>query len=124
MWTTTAAASSWSLERGQGGGIYHIDGEVELTNIELTQALLDCCGASWDMVTPIEDRKGHDRRYSLDDSALRALGYAPRTPFGEGLRATVQWYRENRSWWEPLKPSPREPGPRSQASAAGALGAP
>jgi len=113
-----------ALERGQGGGIYHIGGEVELTNIQLTQALLDCCGASWDMVTPIEDRKGHDRRYSLDDSALRALGYAPRTPFGEGLRATVQWYRDNRSWWGPLKTSPGEPGLRSQASAAGALGAP
>ena len=56
-----------ALERGQGGGIYHIGGEVELTNLQLTQALLDCCGVSWDMVTPIEDRKGHDRRYSLDD---------------------------------------------------------
>jgi dTDP-glucose 4,6-dehydratase len=112
------------LERGQGGGIYHIGGDVELTNIQLTQALLDCCGASWDMVTRVEDRKGHDRRYSLDDSALRALGYAPRTPFPEGLRATVQWYRDNRSWWEPLKPSPREPGLRPGARAASALGAP
>ena len=108
------------LERGQGGGIYHIGGDVELTNIQLTQALLDCCGASWDMVTRVEDRKGHDRRYSLDDSALRALGYAPRTPFPEGLRATVQWYRDNRSWWEPLKPPPREPGLRPAARAAGA----
>jgi dTDP-glucose 4,6-dehydratase len=113
-----------ALERGQAGGIYHIDGDVELTNLQLTQALLDCCGASWDMVTRVEDRRGHDRRYSLDDSALRALGYAPRTPFPEGLRATVQWYRENRPWWEPLKPSPREPGLRPGARAASALGAP
>jgi len=112
------------LERGQGGGIYHIGGDVELTNIQLTRALLDCCGASWDMVTRVEDRKGHDLRYSLDDSALRALGYAPRTPFPEGLRATVQWYRDNRSWWEPLKPPPREPGLRPEAGAASALGAP
>src|SRR5580692_6695398 len=66
-----------ALERGRAGGIYHIGGDVELTNIQLTQALLDCCGASWDMVTRVEDRKGHDRRYSLDDSALRALGFAP-----------------------------------------------
>ena len=73
------------------------------------------------MVTRVEDRKGHDRRYSLDDSALRALGYAPRTPFPEGLRATVQWYRDNRSWWEPLKPAPRS---RPAARAASALGAP
>jgi dTDP-glucose 4,6-dehydratase len=113
-----------ALERGQRGGIYHIGGDVELTNIQLTQALLDCCGASWDMVTRVEDRKGHDRRYSLDDSALRALGYAPRTPFPEGLRATVQWYRDNRSWWEPLKPPSREPGLHREARAASPLGAP
>jgi dTDP-glucose 4,6-dehydratase len=106
------------LERGQGGGIYHIGSDVELTNIQLTQALLDCCGASWDMVTRVEDRSGHDRRYSLDDSALRALGYARGTPFAAGLRATVQWYRDNRSWWEPLKPPPREPGLRPAARAA------
>ena len=57
----------------------------------------------------VEDRKGHDRRYSLDDSALRALGYAPRIPFAAGLRSTVQWYVDNRDWWEPLKHRP-EPG--------------
>jgi dTDP-glucose 4,6-dehydratase len=90
-------------ERGQGGAVYHIDGDAELTNIELTWALLDCCGAGWEMVTRVEDRKGHDRRYCLDDSALRAMGYAPRTTFRAGLDATVQWYRENRWWWEPLK---------------------
>jgi dTDP-glucose 4,6-dehydratase len=55
------------------------------------------------MVEPVPDRKGHDRRYALDDSALRTLGYAPRTPFSVGLAATVQWYRDNRQWWEPLK---------------------
>jgi dTDP-glucose 4,6-dehydratase len=102
---------------GDGGNVRGwID--VELTNIQLTQALLDCCGASWDMVTRVEDRSGHDRRYSLDDSALRALGYARGTPFAAGLRATVQWYRDNRSWWEPLKPPPREPGLRPAARAA------
>ena len=65
------------------------------------------------MVTPVEDRKGHDRRYSLDDSLLRALGYAPQVSFGQGLRATVQWYRDNRRWWEPLKRS-RAGGPSVQ----------
>jgi dTDP-glucose 4,6-dehydratase len=92
-----------ALERGAPGGIYHIDGGQELTNLELTQAILDCCQAGWDMVTPVADRKGHDRRYSLDDSALRALGYAPRIPFAEGLAATVRWYSDHRGWWEPLK---------------------
>ncbi len=91
------------LERGTPGGVYHINGDAELANDELTRALLECCGARWDMVTRVADRKGHDRRYCLDDSALRALGYAPRTPFREGLAATVRWYKENRSWWEPLR---------------------
>jgi dTDP-glucose 4,6-dehydratase len=54
-------------------------------------------------VSHVEDRKGHDRRYSLDDSVLREMGYAPRTGFAEGLVATVDWYRENRRWWAPLK---------------------
>jgi dTDP-glucose 4,6-dehydratase len=101
------------LERGEPGGIYHIDGDAELTNRELTAALLESCGAGWDMVTMVEDRKGHDRRYSLDDSALRAVGYAPRVPFTEGLRSTVAWYSQNRSWWEPLKDAgPAEAGDR------------
>jgi len=91
------------LEHGERGGIYHISGDVELTNRELTAAILDCCGAGWDMVAMVADRKGHDRRYALDDSALRAAGYAPRIPFTEGLRSTVDWYADNREWWRRLK---------------------
>jgi dTDP-glucose 4,6-dehydratase len=91
------------LERGEPAGIYHINGDAELSNLELTQAILASCKASWDMVTPVAGRKGHDRRYCLDDSALRALGYAPRTPFAEGLASTVRWYVDHRDWWEPLK---------------------
>ncbi len=91
------------LDRGTPGRIYHIGGDTELSNLELTQAILDCCGAGWEMVAPVPDRKGHDRRYSLDDSALRALGYAPRTGFAAGLAATVRWYAGHRDWWEPLK---------------------
>lgn len=91
------------LERGEPGRIYHINGDAELSNAELTEALLECCGASWDMVTYVEDRKGHDRRYSLDDSLLQDMGYRLRIPFREGLRDTVRWYQKNRQWWEPLK---------------------
>jgi dTDP-glucose 4,6-dehydratase len=91
------------LERGEPAGIYHINGDAELSNLELTQAILDSCKAHWDMVTQVADRKGHDRRYCLDDSALRAQGYAPRTPFAEGLASTVRWYVDHRDWWEPLK---------------------
>ena len=91
------------VEQGKPGVVYHVNGDTELSNTELTRLLLEICGVGWDMVTPVEDRKGHDRRYSLDDSVLRGMGYAPQIPFGEGLRATVDWYAGNRSWWEPLK---------------------
>ena len=112
-------------DRGAPGAVYHINGDAELTNRDLTNALLECCGAGWDMVAPVEDRKGHDRRYSLDDSALRALGYAPGTPFEAGLKATVRWYEENRAWWEPLKRSgPARPGPARPQSAVRVLGIP
>jgi dTDP-glucose 4,6-dehydratase len=91
------------LEKGQPGRVYHVGGDDELSNLDLTEALLGCCGAGWDMVAYVEDRKGHDRRYSLDDSLLRGMGYAPQIPFSDGLKATVRWYQDNRRWWEPLK---------------------
>jgi len=91
------------LKEGKPGGIYHISGDVELTNLELTQALLESCGATWDSVRYVEDRKGHDRRYSLDDTVAQRMGYRPQVPFHEGLKATVRWYEENRPWWAPLK---------------------
>jgi dTDP-glucose 4,6-dehydratase len=95
------------LEEGEAGRAYNVDGSVELTNLELTEILLESCGASWDMVESVADRKGHDRRYSLDDSVLRDLGYTPRIPFMDGLTDTVRWYQANRRWWAPLKsPSP------------------
>ncbi len=91
------------LEQGRAGEAYNIGGGRELTNRELTAALLDALGAGWDRVEYVEDRKGHDRRYSVDDSRLRALGYRPRWSFEEGLAETVRWYREHESWWRPLK---------------------
>jgi dTDP-glucose 4,6-dehydratase len=89
------------------GRVYHIDGGTELTNLELTEAILAACGASWSQVVPFQDRKGHDRRYSLDDSLLRSMGYLPRVPFAHGLKETIAWYANNRTWWEPLpRPTP------------------
>ena len=108
------------LERGEPGGVYHINGDAELTNRELTATIIESCGVNWDMVTMVEDRKGHDRRYSLDDSALRAAGYSPHIPFASGLRSTVQWYAENRRWWEPLK-HPSKETRRTPVSAASGL---
>jgi dTDP-glucose 4,6-dehydratase len=99
------------MERGEPGAVYHINGDVELSNVELTRAILGCLGADWHSVAHVSDRKGHDRRYSLDDSLLRAKGYRPYISFIEGLQDTVQWYQENRRWWEPLKRSQGgEPG--------------
>jgi dTDP-glucose 4,6-dehydratase len=98
-------------ERGEPGRVYHIAGTTELTNKELTSRLLEACGAGWEMVEHVPDRKGHDRRYSLDDSRLRALGYRPRVPFEEGLASTVRWYTDNPGWWRPLKKPLKEPCP-------------
>lgn len=88
---------------GRAGAIYHLGGGTALTNRDLTAALLDLFDVGWDRVTPVTDRKGHDRRYALDTTATRRdLGWAPAVALDRGLTATVRWYRENRAWWEPL----------------------
>jgi dTDP-glucose 4,6-dehydratase len=92
-----------AAERGEPGEVYHIAGTAELTNKELTQRLLDAFGADWDRVERVPDRKGHDRRYSLDDAKLRALGYRPEIGFDDGLAETVKWYGDHRYWWEALR---------------------
>jgi dTDP-glucose 4,6-dehydratase len=93
------------LERGAAGEFYNIGGGRELSNKELTEKLLEATGRDWSYVENIVDPRGggHDLRYSVDYSKTGALGYAPRMPFEEGLALTVQWYRDNRAWWEPLK---------------------
>jgi dTDP-glucose 4,6-dehydratase len=92
------------LEGGRPGEVYNIGGGTELTNTDLTERLLAASGAGWDAVERVEDRKGHDRRYSVDISKIsRELGYAPLVPFDEGLAQTVAWYQEHRGWWEPLR---------------------
>lgn len=87
-------------ERGEPGEVYHVAGTAELSNRDLTGLLLTAMGADWSSVERVPDRKGHDRRYALDDRKLRALGYTPRVPFAEGLASTVAWYRDNPSWWK------------------------
>ncbi|PWK73220.1 dTDP-glucose 4,6-dehydratase [Streptomyces sp. CG 926] len=93
-----------AMRRGRAGEVYNIGGGTELTNKELTGVLLEAAGLGWDMVEHVEDRKGHDLRYSIDISKIGAeLGYAPQVTFEDGIKATIDWYRENRAWWEPLK---------------------
>ncbi len=92
------------LEGGRPGEVYNIGGGTELTNRELTTRLLALCGADESSVTPVADRLGHDRRYSVDWGKIHAeLGYEPRVPFETGLAETVAWYRANEAWWRPLK---------------------
>jgi dTDP-glucose 4,6-dehydratase len=93
-----------ALQAGRPGEVYHIGGGTELTNKELTSRLLEACGVDWSMVEYVTDRKGHDRRYSLDcGKAATELGYSAQVPFDDGLASTIDWYRANRDWWEPLK---------------------
>jgi dTDP-glucose 4,6-dehydratase len=93
-----------ALDKGRAGEVYHIGGGTELTNLELTERLLAACGAGWDSVERVPDRKGHDRRYSLDIRKItEELGYSPSVDFDTGLADTITWYREHRAWWEPLK---------------------
>jgi dTDP-glucose 4,6-dehydratase len=92
------------LMGGRAGETYNIAGGTELSNRELTALLLELCGAGWDRVRQVPDRKGHDERYSLDGSKIaEELGYQPQVPFRDGLAAAVAWYRDNQAWWRPLR---------------------
>jgi dTDP-glucose 4,6-dehydratase len=97
------AAVELVLREGQSGEIYNVGGE-ELENLEVTHRILELTGAGEDLIRHVDDRAGHDRRYSLDDSKVRGLGWSPQHAFAEtGLAETVAWYRDNRAWWEPIK---------------------
>ena len=91
------------IEKGASGEVYNVGGGNQVTNLDLTRRILQLAGGSDDLVRHVPDRHGHDRRYALDTSKLRALGWAPLTPFEDGLAETVAWYRENEWWWRPIK---------------------
>jgi dTDP-glucose 4,6-dehydratase len=92
------------LMNGRSGEVYNIGGGRELTNNEITSLILEAMGADDSSIEYVEDRKGHDLRYSIDWTKInRELGYVPQVKFEDGLRETIQWYRENEAWWKPLK---------------------
>ncbi|MDX2561489.1 dTDP-glucose 4,6-dehydratase [Streptomyces sp. TX20-6-3] len=92
------------LTRGRTGEVYNVGGGNEQTNIQVTERLLDLCDADASLIRRVADRKGHDLRYSIDETKIREeLGYAPRTPFDRGLAETVAWYRDHPDWWRAAK---------------------
>jgi dTDP-glucose 4,6-dehydratase len=90
------------LREGKPGEIYNVGGQ-ERENMDVVRRILDLTGASPDLVRMVDDRPGHDRRYSIDSTKLRSLGWAPQHSLESGLVETVAWYRTNREWWEPIK---------------------
>jgi dTDP-glucose 4,6-dehydratase len=91
------------IDKAVNGEVYNIGGGNEVRNIDLTHQLLARAGKTAALIRPVPDRPGHDRRYCLDTTKLRALGWSPQTPFDAGLNDTVEWYRRNEWWWRPIK---------------------
>jgi dTDP-glucose 4,6-dehydratase len=93
------------LRDGEAGEVYNIAANEEHENVELVHLIIEHLGADPGRVRHVEDRAGHDRRYSLDTAKIRSLGWSPRRQWDDGIRATIEWYRDNRDWWEPIKRS-------------------
>ena len=91
------------LQKGEVGQVYNIGAHNEITNREITYRLLELCGRDESSITPVADRLGHDRRYSVYIDKVSALGWKLSRTFEDSLAETVEWYRNNRAWWEPLK---------------------
>jgi dTDP-glucose 4,6-dehydratase len=93
-----------ALTNGRAGEVYNIGGGTELTNVELTHKILEAMGVGEEFIQPVEDRKGHDLRYSVDISKInKELGYSPQVNFEEGLLQTINWYKNNEAWWKKHK---------------------
>lgn len=91
------------LNNGNAGEVYNIGGGSELTNLDITHRILAALDKDESMIEYVEDRKGHDFRYSLDCNKLKKMGWKPKYDFDSALDSTIQWYVDNRWWWEPLK---------------------
>jgi dTDP-glucose 4,6-dehydratase len=92
-----------ALRNGEPGQVYNIAGENERENIVLTKKILELAGKGEDLIKPISDRPGHDRRYSIDASKLKGIGWEPQMDWEEGMAQTVKWYQDNEWWWRPIK---------------------
>lgn len=92
-----------ALRTGAPGQVYNIAGGNERENIELTKRILELTGRGNDLIKPVTDRVGHDRRYSIDSAKLRGLGWMPQMDWDAGIAHTVKWYQDNEWWWRPIK---------------------
>jgi dTDP-glucose 4,6-dehydratase len=101
--TDFAAAIGRVLEQGVPGEVYNAGGPDEQANIAVVKRIVALTGAEQSLIEHVSDRPGHDRRYSLSSEKVRALGWAPRVCFADGLEQTVAWYRENAWWWQPIR---------------------
>ena len=91
------------IDAAQSGEVYNIGGGNEVRNVDLTKRILSLLGKPPSLIQHVSDRPGHDRRYSLDTTKLRTLGWSPQVAFDQGLADTVDWYRANEWWWRPIK---------------------
>ena len=91
------------IDQGTTGEVYNIGGGNEVMNIDLTNQFLSNLDKPQSLIKPVADRPGHDRRYCLDTTKLRNVGWAPQVPFETGLRESIEWYRGNEWWWRPIK---------------------
>ena len=98
-----AAGIQHVFEQGEPGTVYNVGGGNERENITVAEQIVATLGKSRSLIRFVQDRPGHDRRYSIDCRRLRALGWSPQVPFEEGLKQTVEWYRTHESWWRTIK---------------------
>lgn len=98
----TCEAIDFIIHKGKIGEIYNVAGNNETANIDLTRSILKILNKSEDLIEFVTDRPGHDRRYALDSSKIARLGWKPKYNFEEALKETIDWYRNNSEWWQPL----------------------
>ena len=96
-------AINFLINKGKPGEVYNIGGNNEFSNLDITYRILDQLNKPKELITFIDDRKGHDLRYSLDCSKINQLGWTPNNSFDEALEKSIDWYKKNKLWWDPIK---------------------